>query len=904
MPQIVHLQTVTSPFVPYGADIHSLHFLDLGRGPGLWANAGFGTDTRIAEFELTGTLAFQGDVMIGAAHDGFVTANFGPTSLALSVDLTEQIANVVPGQTADGWRITSNNSGLVADQTSIVAVDTGAGDFLIMTRPGLDGIASFSRALDGSLTLIDTHADVAVGAIADVSTVTAYGLTWIVGASPTGDALHSYILDGSGMLSYQASFGANEGLGINTPVDVTGFSIGGQPYFLVASPDTHSLSVLRLEADGSMTATDHILDDLDTRFADPSTAKVFQTATGTYALAAGSDDGFSLFEIDGAGQLHLLGTMVDTGALSLNNVAAADVMEDGGALHIVVASANEVGISHFTFDISNKAAEVVGSDNAETLTGTSGSEIILAGAGDDIVDAGAGDDSIMDGAGSDLLTGGTGSDIFVFVRDGDDDTILDFERGIDGLDLSFYPLLHDFSTIAYAATSWGARLTIQGEDLDIYSSDGGSLSLAELQAIDPFPVDRPPLILSPGGSGSGGANAQVGTDSGETLTGGATDDILTGNGGDDVLIGGAGADQLLGGAGFDIASYSSALAGVVVDLTSPGANTGDASGDTLLSIEGIEGSGWVDDLRGATSNDMLDGGVGDDQLDGRAGNDSLYGGAGADLLVGGAGADMLDGGAGIDTASYITATLPVRADLDQPGRNLGDAAGDSYQSIEYLDGGPQDDLLYGDDTANRLDGGSGHDWLNGRGGDDILIGGSGNDVLVGGAGNDQLDGGSGQDRADYSASKSAATIYLGNHSSNAGAAAGDTFSSIEDASGTRFSDAIYGTSGANALWGLGGDDRLDGAGGDDMLTGGRGADTFVFAPGYGQDVITDFDAAQDRLEIDSTLLGAVPANDADVLAAFATDTGSDILLDFGAGTSLKLNDVPDIDDLLGVFDFV
>ena len=89
-----------------------------------------------------------------------------------------------------------------------------------------------------------------------------------------------------------------------------------------------------------------------------------------------------------------------------------------------------------------------------------------------------------------------------------------------------------------------------------------------------------------------------------------------------------------------------------------------------------------------------------------------------------------------------------------------------------------------------------------------------------------------------------------------------------------------------------------------MLTGGRGADTFVFAPGYGQDVITDFDAAQDRLEIDSTLLGAVPANDADVLAAFATDTGSDILLDFGAGTSLKLNDVPDIDDLLGVFDFV
>lgn len=246
--------------------------------------------------------------------------------------------------------------------------------------------------------------------------------------------------------------------------------------------------------------------------------------------------------------------------------------------------------------------------------------------------------------------------------------------------------------------------------------------------------------------GTNNADTLSGMNGNDRLFGLDGDDILNGGNGHDILLGGAGADVLNGGHGLDRADYSDATAGIVADLRSSGQNTGYAAGDTYSSIERLFGSRYNDNLRGNDDDNTLWGHNGNDKLFGRDGDDVLSGGNGHDTLLGGAGADVLNGGNGLDRAKYADATSGVLADLKFSDRNTGYAAGDTYNSIEYLFGSRYNDSLRGDDDANTLWGHNGNDKLYGRDGDDILNGGNGGDTLTGGAGNDHLIGGSGGDK--------------------------------------------------------------------------------------------------------------------------------------------------------------
>ena len=69
--------------------------------------------------------------------------------------------------------------------------------------------------------------------------------------------------------------------------------------------------------------------------------------------------------------------------------------------------------------------------------------------------------------------------------------------------------------------------------------------------------------------------------------------------------------------------------------------------------------------------------------------------------------------------------------------------------------------------------------------------------------------------------------------------------------GTNKADSLAGPASTDVVEGGRGGDRLDGGYGNDTLTGGSGADVFILRSGGGDDVVTDFNAAEgDRVMFD------------------------------------------------------
>lgn len=545
---------------------------------------------------------------------------------------------------------------------------------------------------------------------------------------------------------------------------------------------------------------------------------------------------------------------------------------------------------------------IAGLDGADRIEGLGGNDTLDGKGGNDHLIGGAGDDALVGGAGADLLDGGAGSDTVNYSSASI--VTINLTTGVHGGDATGDVFVSVENVIGAAngdsITGDAGNNRIDGEDgADaLYGAEGDDTLIGGklADALDggegndtaSYGTTTGAVVvnLANAAANTGWAAGDTfvsienltGTNYADTLTGDAQANVLDGGASNDTLIGAAGADTLAGGDGTDVASYATAAAGVIANLSNALVNTGDAAGDAYTSIESLTGSVYADTLIGAAGVNTLDGGNGDDLLIGAGGADVLVGGAGSDTasyatglaaivvsltstsgsagdaqgdtfnsvenligsdfadtmtgstaanvmnggagddtLIGAAGADQLIGGDGIDTASYIGAG--VTASLAAPGSNTGDAAGDTYSGIENLSGSSSADTLTGDGGANTLSGWNGADTLNGGDGDDFLYGGSSGDVL---------NGGNGDDTVIYTLGSSL-TINLTTAANTGSEASGDSYSSIENVISGAGGDTITGTSGANRLDGGGGNDTLIGAAGADQLIGGDGADTASYA---------------------------------------------------------------------------
>ncbi|HMG48227.1 MAG TPA: Calx-beta domain-containing protein [Allosphingosinicella sp.] len=323
----------------------------------------------------------------------------------------------------------------------------------------------------------------------------------------------------------------------------------------------------------------------------------------------------------------------------------------------------------------------------------------------------------------------------------------------------------------------------------------------------------------------------------ERLFGTAGADTINGFGGNDVIDGLGGDDTLTGGPGDDT-FYVDSAGDTVIEAVGEGNDRVLASVSYVL-MAGAE----VETLEALNPNDTtainLQGNEFANRIIGNAGANILTGNNGDDVLMGRAGSDTLRGGAGFDTASYALATAGVVASLATNTGSGGEAAGDTFNSIEKLEGSQFNDTLTG---------GTGNDTLSGLGGIDTLSGGSGTDTIDGGAGNDALTGGNDNDLLNGGDDND--TLDGGNDADTLNGDAGS-----DTLNGGNGDDMLNGGTGADTLSGGNNNDTLNGGAGNDVLTGGIGNDVFSFSEIGGADRITDFQHVNDKLDL--TLIDAV-----------------------------------------------
>lgn len=645
--------------------------------------------------------------------------------------------------------------GISASNGAVLSLDQSGGSMLFLGNQGQESIRGYSvedgLQLSAQFAVAATQAAYA-GSVFAMETVTMGGADFLLGASLTGRGVSAYRIGAEGLVT-TGNLGVEEGIGIMTPTTLATAEIGGRHFVLLGSAPSDgigqsgAITVMELRANGSLVAVDHVLDTQQTRFGMIQSLDVVTSNGVTYVVAAGGDDGLSLFVLLPQGRLVLVDQMTAGAAAGLEAVAALTAVSDAAGLRVFVASEVRAGVSELSVATQGNGIVASAAAAGATLTGGALDDILIGGAGDDSLAGGNGADILEDGAGRDTLSGGGGRDIYVLRADGQVDTIVSFERGTDRLDLSDWPFLYDPRGLEVVSTARGALVSWRNETLVIETMNGRALSAQDVwAAVLPGPQRRPMLaeadpdsdlyLLGTAGAdlleGAGGADTIHGQGGDDRLVGGAGNDTLYGDAGNDTLDGGLGADRLEGGLGNDLLRGGDQADSLL----------GDAGNDTL------EGEAGNDALRGWGGNDVLSGGDGNDGLRGDIGADTLLGGAGNDRLWGGRGADHLWGGAGNDllNGEYGRDRLYGEDGDDTlvggPGANLlWGGAGD-----DWLQGDDLSDRLNGEAGADRLEGGGGKDRLSGGADNDLLDGGEGDDLLAGDRGNDTLIGGAGNDR--------------------------------------------------------------------------------------------------------------------------------------------------------------
>lgn len=871
------------------SDVDSILGLAIGTGPdGQYIYATAGSDTAVWQLGSDGAHLMPSDSQANAPP---LTLEFGGYSMSLSGGTASRVMSLggATGGDVVAMRVFSEDTGFWADGAWVMPMQSAQGAMVITTGQSDTGLVSFQANVGGApaAALDQSQTNGIVTAMAGLEID---GRNYVFAATQDDGGVNSFELKADG--TFEAVGTAPLGVGFSGVSRLVPVTIADQAFLLVTGSESNSITVFRIDGGGGFSFADHVIDDRISVFAGAGSMDVQVVGDRAFIAVSGAENGVSVLSLMPDGRLISQANLTGSYAADLGSISHLGMTEYAGELHLFASSETDTEIRHLTLDPGEMGVNWAGGDGDDTNVGTIGDDLLYGGKGDDVLSGGDGRDVLIDGDGSDTLSGGAGADLFTFHFDGQEDWVIDFQPGLDKLDLSAIPLLYDKSAIEFRTTTTGVDILVRGEVLHIQTASGLPLTGFDFTNPDLFNMDRPTQGVFTD------ATVFNGTSGDDQLTEAATGDSrMFGLGGNDWIVAGEGVNYIHGGSGRDLVDYGRSTAGVSVDLlASWGGPTGTLR-DTIVAVEDVSGSRHSDELYGTelantlfgqnsddalygrggndviyagAGNDWVEGGYGDDYLEGNSSRDNVFGGHGQDLIYGQTGADVLSGQGGLDTL-HGGAGMDTLYGGDADDVLIGNTA------VDYLYGEAGDDKLYGSEGKDHLYGGTGRDELRGGTGADFLYGGDGNDTLLGSAQADYLSGGDGNDWM----SGGTATDTLDGGAGN------------DRLEGKQGADLLYGGDGNDRLSGATGSDLLDGGTGNDTLFGGLGGDTFVFAAGH--DSIRDWEYERDFLHI-SDHWGPDPAT---VLATFGSIVDGSLVLDFSYWNSLTILGVEQISDLDG-----
>jgi Ca2+-binding RTX toxin-like protein len=745
-----------------------------------------------------------------APSPDYVSATFYNQNWILQRDLIESQTSQTHSVSVT---IGNANSQVWDSRVEFLTAEVGANLFHVVSNTAQSGLSVLTENTNGTYQSVfeftDTQETYSTG-ITSLSQINFGSDVVIIAASQTEHGLSSFKLHPDGHLSHCENIGAAQGIGISGITAAIPIQVQGKSYLLVGASGTGNISVFKISADGTMDLKSQVSDTLLSRFGQIDALEAI-TVNGQVLIAAGggtgTDAGLTLFTLLPDGKLVLRESIADTVALGLDKINALAFAHKAGTLSLFAHSAVEPGLTRLIIDTSQDGITVAGTAQNDSLVGTAKNDIL------------------SDGAGVDQLRGGQGADIFVMEADGAKDTILDFNIGVDKVDLSAWHLLYSTGQLDIQSMAYGAKIFYGTEELVIQTSNAKALTAQDFFEVDMLGLHQ--TLPSPPRPDTDNGVTIIGTDGPNNIYGGIGNDILIGGNDDDLIQGLSGNDWL-------------------------------------------EGLGGNDEIRGGDGDDMIMGGNGRDIIFGHGGNDTIYGNSGADEIYGGDGDDYISSGFSIDIVyggdgdDYIIGRTGQDTLYGEDGndRLLGSAGKDQIW------GGNGDDILQGGSAVDILHGGAGDDIIYGNYGMDLLYGDSGNDTIYGGSAVDTIYGGDDDDTLYGMEGKDVLFGELGNDVLKGGSG----------------NDTLFGGAGNDSLFGNEGQDRLTGGTGNDMLFGGAASDEFVFDLGDGQDIIRDFLVGEDVLILSPDLMDQFISTEVtrsggyyDVMCTF--ENGQSILFD-------------------------